>query len=113
MKPIDPRHDNPKIDEQVAIGNDSPEHQDLRLACLMEAREQSRIDTGGFGDVLFRARHNARFVILGETVELSPAEPRTRKEAERRRDRLQTLLQEAEESLEGFDRVDARGEGDD
>ena len=64
-------HVDPPVEECGRVGGGSAEDAALRLAFLIEARQQMEMSGAyGFGDVLYRAHYNARFVIEGRTPKL-------------------------------------------
>lgn len=66
------RPDDIPVDPSGAIGDDSSDHANLRLACLREALTQSAaLRLPRYADVLYRARINARFVLEGRTPGLN------------------------------------------
>uniref|UniRef100_A0A6M3XJ04 Uncharacterized protein n=1 Tax=viral metagenome TaxID=1070528 RepID=A0A6M3XJ04_9ZZZZ len=71
----EPRHERPQPDVQEAIGSNSPADRELRMRCLVEAREQARYDCTGFPDIIYRARLNARFVLEGTTPVITLKQP--------------------------------------
>lgn len=70
-EPLPVERIDPEPDAMASIGDWSATDRAIRLACLVEAREQmGRADVFGYADLLYRARLNAIFVLEGTTPRL-------------------------------------------